>query len=87
MTGPGEKERYFLMLRGRHQHINRESGLYIEGNLGNFLLAWMALTLPIVYVLRSSMTALLFIAGITWYACEVSYFHYPHGHAWWYWVY
>lgn len=58
----------------------------IEGNLGNFLLVWMTLTLPVVYVLRSSMTSLLFIAGITWYACEVSYFHYPHGHAWWYWL-
>ena len=58
----------------------------IEGNLGNFLLVWMALTLPIVYVLRSSMASLLYISGITWYACEVSYFNYPHGHAWWYWL-
>ena len=58
----------------------------IEGNLGNFLLVWMALTLPIIYVLRSSMASLLYISGITWYACEVSYFSYPHGHAWWYWL-
>ena len=58
----------------------------IEGNLGNFLLVWMALTLPIVYVLRSSMASLLYISGITWYACEMSYFNYPHGHAWWYWL-
>lgn len=58
----------------------------IEGNLGNFLLVWMSLSLPIVYVLRSSMASLLYISGITWYACEVSYFSYPHGHAWWYWL-
>ena len=58
----------------------------IEGNFGNFLLTWMSLTLPIVYVLRSSMASLLYISGITWYACEVSYFNYPHGHAWWYWL-
>ncbi|HET6540189.1 MAG TPA: DUF2157 domain-containing protein [Chryseolinea sp.] len=58
----------------------------IEGNLGNFLLVWTALTLPIVYVLRSSMASLLYISGITWYGCEVSYFNYPHGHAWWFWL-
>jgi uncharacterized membrane protein len=58
----------------------------IEGNLGNFLLVWSALTLPIVYVLRSSMASLLYISAITWYGCEVSYFNYPHGHAWWYWL-
>jgi uncharacterized membrane protein len=58
----------------------------IQGNFGNFLLVWMSLTLPIIYVLRSSMASLLFISGITWYACEVSYFNYPHGHAWWYWL-
>jgi len=58
----------------------------IEGNFGRFLLVWMGLSLPIVYALRSSMASLLFISGITWYACEVSYFNYPHGHAWWYWL-
>jgi uncharacterized membrane protein len=58
----------------------------IEGNFGRFLLVWMGLSLPIIYVLRSSMASLLYISGITWYACEVAYFNYPHGHAWWYWL-
>jgi uncharacterized membrane protein len=58
----------------------------IEGNFGRFLLVWMSLSLPIVYVLRSSMASLLFISGITWYACEVGYFNYPHDHAFMYWV-
>ncbi len=58
----------------------------IEGNFGRFLLVWMSLSLPVIYVLRSSMASLLYISGITWYACEVSYFNYPHGHAWWYWL-
>jgi hypothetical protein len=31
------------------------------------------------------MTSLLIIGGITWYACETSYFHYPTFIAWWYW--
>lgn len=51
----------------------------LEGSLGSFLLIWMWLVLPIAYVMRSSVSALLFIAGITWYACEAGYFTYrPH---------
>ncbi len=57
----------------------------IEGSLSGFLFIWMILSLPIVYVMRSSMTSLLYICGITWYACEVGYFHYPNEIAWWYW--
>ena len=53
----------------------------IEGDLGGFLFIWMILSLPIVYVLSSSVASLLFILGITWYACEVGYFDYPQGHA------
>jgi len=48
----------------------------IEGNFGRFLMVWMLLTLPVVYVLRSPATAMLYIVGITWYACEVGYFSY-----------
>ena len=58
----------------------------IEGNFGRFLFVWMMLSLPIVYVLRSSVGSLLFILGITWYACEVGYFSYPQGHAPLYWM-
>jgi uncharacterized membrane protein len=48
----------------------------IEGNFGRFLMVWMLLTLPVVYVLRSPATAMLYIVGVTWYACEVGYFSY-----------
>jgi uncharacterized membrane protein len=58
----------------------------IEGDLGGFLFIWMILSLPIVYVLRSSVASLLFILGITWYACEVGYFQYPEGEAPFYWI-
>ncbi len=44
--------------------------------LGPFLLTWSLLALPVVYVLRSSMASLLYLTGITWYACETGYFHY-----------
>jgi len=58
----------------------------IEGNLGQFLLLWMVLVIPIVYVLRSSMASLLFICGISWHAYEVAYFNSQHNYAVWYWV-
>lgn len=45
----------------------------IEGSLGAFLLTWAILTLPVVYVMNSSVASLLYLAGITWYACEISY--------------
>lgn len=48
----------------------------IEGDLAGFLLTWICLAVPIVYVLNSGMVAMLCIAGITWYGCEVSYFSY-----------
>jgi uncharacterized membrane protein len=58
----------------------------IEGSMAGFLLVWMSLCLPIVYVLWSSVTSLLFIVGITWYGCEVGYFDYPVSSAPYYWV-
>jgi uncharacterized membrane protein len=58
----------------------------IEGDLKGFLFIWMCLALPVVYVLRSSVASLLFISGITWYACEVGYFNYPYDNAPAYWV-
>jgi uncharacterized membrane protein len=58
----------------------------IEGDLGGFLFIWMCLALPVTYVLRSSVASLLFIIGITWYACEVGYFNYPNSHSPHYWI-
>lgn len=58
----------------------------IEGDLGGFLFVWMCLALPIAYVLRSSVASLLFILGITWYACEVGFFNYPPNNAAGYWI-
>lgn len=58
----------------------------IEGSLGSFLFTWMCVSIPIVYVMRSMMASLLVIAGITWYAVEISYFDYPTSIAWYYWV-
>jgi len=45
----------------------------IPGNLSSFLYTWMLLCVPLIYVMRSSVASLLYLIGITWYACEVGY--------------
>ena len=49
----------------------------IPGNLSSFLLTWMILCVPMVYIIRASMVSLLYLVGITWYACETGYWTYP----------
>ncbi|TAJ10218.1 DUF2157 domain-containing protein [Marinilabiliaceae bacterium JC017] len=54
--------------------ISLVSQIYnIPGNLGSFLLTWTLLSLPIIYLLRSSMVSLLYIIGITWLVGETDY--------------
>lgn len=38
---------------------------HIAGDMANFLLSWMLLSVPLVYLLRASLPALLYLAGIT----------------------
>jgi len=38
---------------------------HIPGNAANFLLTWVLLGLPLVYLLRSSMAAVLYLIGVT----------------------
>lgn len=45
----------------------------IPGNLNSFLLSWMLLCLPMVYIMQSSIASLLYLTGITYYAAETSY--------------
>ena len=59
---------------------------HIPGDLSSFLLTWMLICLPIVYVMQSSFTSLLFIAGITYYACQASYWSFPHSDSYMYWA-
>ncbi len=58
----------------------------IPGNLSSFLLTWMLLCLPLIYVMKSSITSLLYLAGITFYAGETSYWSYPTSESYLYWV-
>lgn len=45
----------------------------IPGDMVSFLLTWMLLAVPLIYVMRSSVVSLLYIAGITWFGCETGY--------------
>ena len=67
--------------------ISLVSQIYnIPGNLGSFLLTWMLLCLPLIFVMRSSITSLLFLIGITAYACETGYWTYPATESYLYWL-
>lgn len=57
----------------------------IPGNISSFLLTWLLLGLPLVYILRSSMAGILYLIGITYYACEIGYFNYPQSESPIYW--
>lgn len=46
---------------------------HISGDLETFLLTWLLLTFPLIYLLSSSLLALLFIAVSTWYGCVTGY--------------
>ncbi|MDX5346141.1 MAG: DUF2157 domain-containing protein [Hymenobacteraceae bacterium] len=46
---------------------------HIPGNLEGFLLTWMLLILPVIYLMRSTMAWLLYLVGITCYAFTNTY--------------
>lgn len=58
---------------------------HVSGTIEDLLFVWMLLSFPLIYIMRSSMTSLLYICGITVYAC---YDGYGYGlkeshHYWW----
>jgi uncharacterized membrane protein len=67
--------------------ISLVSQIYnIPGELDSFLLLWMLLCLPLIYVMRSSIASLLYLIGITTYACEVSYWAHASQESYLYWL-
>jgi uncharacterized membrane protein len=46
---------------------------HISGDLSTFLLVWMCLVLPVLYIMNSSFASLLTIIGLTYYACASGY--------------
>jgi len=67
--------------------ISLVSQIYnIPGNLSSFLLTWMLLCFPLIYVMKSSVASLLYLIGITYYACETNYWSYLPSGSYLYWV-
>ena len=58
----------------------------IPGDLSSFLLTWMLISLPLVYIMNSSVASLFVLIGITYYACEASYWSYPYSDSYMYWL-
>lgn len=57
--------------------ISLVSQIYnIPGNLGDFILTWTLLALPVIYLLRSNVLAILCLTSVTYYAVEVGYAYY-----------
>jgi uncharacterized membrane protein len=54
----------------------------LPGTFGTFMLTWVLLTLPVIYVLRASAPAMLYFAGVTAWACDVKW---EGGTALWFW--
>lgn len=67
--------------------ISLVSQIYnIPGDVGSYLKTWMLLSLPLIYLMDSSITSLLYLAGITYYACEEGYWGYPISEPYLYWL-
>ena len=58
---------------------------HIPGNISSFLLTWMLLCLPLVYIMRSSVTSLLYIIDITYWAGNTGYGTFPPSEPYYYW--
>ena len=67
--------------------ISLVSQIYnIPGNLSSFLLTWMLLCLPLIYVMKSSIASLLYLIGITYYAGETGYWSSLSSESYFYWI-
>jgi hypothetical protein len=58
----------------------------IPGNIASFMVTWSLLSLPLVYLLNSSMASLLYIIGITYYGVETNYWSGHGEYDYWYWL-
>ena len=58
----------------------------IEGSMSSFVLTWMLCSLPMVYIMRSSVVSLFYIIGITYYGVETQYWMRPRPDINLYWI-
>jgi uncharacterized membrane protein len=58
----------------------------IPGSVDTFLLTWMLLSLPLVYIMKSSVGSLLYLTGITTYAVITGFDYRLEAEFNWYWI-
>lgn len=58
---------------------------HIPGDLGSFMFTWMIMCLPLIYLMRSSMSSILYIAGSVFYAVHNGY-SYGFAESYWFWL-
>ena len=76
-----------LLFFGIGACISLISQIYnIPGNVSSFVITWMLLALPLVYLFKSSLVSLFYIIGITYYVCETGYWTDSSLQSWVYWV-
>lgn len=56
----------------------------IPGKFSTYLLTWVVLCLPLIYLLKSYALSLLHLIFITYYACEYGYSFFNHHQPWYY---
>ena len=67
--------------------ISLVSQIYnLPGDVSSFLLTWMLLCLPLIYVMKSSFASLLYLVGITYSAVNADYWSYPSTGSFYYWI-
>lgn len=57
----------------------------VPGSLSGYLLTWVLLGIPIVYLMNSSIASLMYIIGITIYGCATGYWDQYTVETYWYW--
>ncbi|MBK7981181.1 MAG: DUF2157 domain-containing protein [Ignavibacteriae bacterium] len=58
----------------------------LHSDLSLFIITWMLIFFPIIYLMRSSTGSLLYLIGITFYACENGYWSFPTSESIYYWI-
>lgn len=59
---------------------------HFEGDLSSFLLTWILLCLPLIYVMESSTASLLCLIGITYFALRTNYWHFQYFEHYLFWL-
>lgn len=57
----------------------------IPGDLSAFMLTWLLLSLPLIFIMKSSIASILYLIGITYYVCITNY-GYPPSTSYLYWL-